>query len=157
MRAGRKFQSSGIISTNGSTAWQCQLKRFIVIGWKLFGRMKFPACCCVVARQIGLYRISRPVRKSGKFSKSGLSENRTFSFPDAGLSKIEKKIQFFSLFFLGYSYGKMFKKISPDSVWSGRTRLANLGVQSCPVRKLICPVWSSPSARTLEVNQMISS
>jgi hypothetical protein len=34
---------------------------------------------------IGLYRTSGPVRKSGEFSKSGLSRNRTFSFPDAGL------------------------------------------------------------------------
>ena len=31
----------------------------------------------------------------------------------------------------------MFKNISLDSVWSGETCLANLGVQSCPVRKLI--------------------
>ena len=39
----------------------------------------------------------------------------------------------------------MFKDIGPDSVWSGRTCPANLGVRSCPVRKLICPVRSSPS------------
>jgi hypothetical protein len=32
---------------------------------------------------VGLYRTSRPVRKSGKFSKSGLSGNWTFSLPDA--------------------------------------------------------------------------
>ena len=31
-----------------------------------------------------------PVRKSGKFSKSGLTKNRTFSFPDAGLLSLEK-------------------------------------------------------------------
>ena len=45
---------------------------------------------------VGLYRISHPVRKSGKFSKSGLSGNWTFSFPDAGLLtllKIEKKLK----------------------------------------------------------------
>ena len=55
---------------------------------------------------IGLNRTSRPVRKSRKFSKSGLSGNRTFSFLDAGLLKIEKKIKiqkknanFFSYFF----------------------------------------------------------
>ena len=36
--------------------------------------------------------------------------------------------------------------MSPDSVWSGgRTCPANLGVRSCPVRKLICPVRSSPT------------
>ena len=40
---------------------------------------------------IGLNRTSRPVRKSGKLSKSGLSGNRTFSFPDAGLLKIRKE------------------------------------------------------------------
>ena len=33
---------------------------------------------------IGLYLTSRRVRKSGKLSKSGLSGNRTFSFPEAG-------------------------------------------------------------------------
>ena len=42
----------------------------------------------------------------------------------------------------------MFK--SPDSVWSGRTCPANLGVLSCPVRKLICPVLSSPSSYELQ-------
>ena len=51
---------------------------------------------------LGLYRTSRPVRKSGKFSKSGLSRNRTFSFPDARLltlSKTEKKnLDFLSIF-----------------------------------------------------------
>ena len=41
--------------------------------------------------------------------------------------------------------GKMFKNISPDSVQSGRTCPANLGVRPCPVRKLICPVRSSPT------------
>ena len=39
----------------------------------------------------------------------------------------------------------MFKNISPDSVLSGRTCLVNLGVRSCPVRKLMCPVRSSPT------------
>ena len=52
---------------------------------------------------LGLYRTSRPVRKSGKFTKSGLSENRTFSFLDTRLLtllKIErKKIYFFQMFF----------------------------------------------------------
>ena len=38
----------------------------------------------------------------------------------------------------------MFKNVSPDLVWSGRTRPANLGVRSCPVSKLICPVRLSP-------------
>ena len=43
-----------------------------------------------------LYRTSRPVRKSTKFSKSGLSGNRMFSFLDAGLLMLlkEKKIYF---------------------------------------------------------------
>ena len=39
----------------------------------------------------------------------------------------------------------MSKNISPDSVRSGRTCPANLGVRSCPVRKLICPVRLSPT------------
>ena len=38
----------------------------------------------------------------------------------------------------------MSKNISPDSVRSCKTCPANLGVRSCPVRKLICPVRSSP-------------
>ena len=40
---------------------------------------------------VGLNRTSRPVRKSGKLSKSGLSGNWPFSLPDAGLLKIGKK------------------------------------------------------------------
>ena len=52
---------------------------------------------------------------------------------------------FFKNFFYEYLYGKMFKNISPDSVRSVRTCPANLGVQSCPVKKLICPVRSSPT------------
>ena len=40
--------------------------------------------------------------------------------------------------------GKMFENISPDSVRSSNTCTANLGVRSCPVMKLICPVRSSP-------------
>ena len=37
--------------------------------------------------------------------------------------------------FFVYLHRKMFKNIS----------LANLGVRSCLIRKLICPVWSSPN------------
>ena len=44
-----------------------------------------------------------------------------------------------------YLVGKMFKNISQDSVQSDRTCPANLGVRSCPVRKLICPVRLSPN------------
>ena len=47
-----------------------------------------------------------------------------------------------------YLVGKMFKNISPDSVRSGRTCPAKLGVRSCPVRKLICPVQLSPSGQS---------
>ena len=43
----------------------------------------------------------------------------------------------------------MFNNISPDSVRSGRTCPANLGVRSCPVRKLICPVRLSPTVNVL--------
>ena len=43
----------------------------------------------------------------------------------------------------------MFRNISPDSVRSGRTCPANLGVQSCLVRKLICPVRLSPTLISL--------
>ena len=66
--------------------------------------------CC----KVGLYQTSRPVRKSVKFSKSRLSRNRTFYFPDAGLLtlfKVEekenqkKKIHnfFFKIFFCLFS------------------------------------------------------
>ena len=44
-----------------------------------------------------------------------------------------------------YLTGKMVKSISLDSVRSSSTCPANLGVQSCPVRKLICPLRSSPT------------
>ena len=47
----------------------------------------------------------------------------------------------------------MFRNISPDSVRSGRTCPANLGVRSCPVRKLICPVRSSPKRYVLPFNK----
>ena len=64
-------------------------------------------------RYIGLYRTSPPVQKSGKFPKSGLSGNRTFSFPDAGilkLLKIEEKIQiFFFNFFLIFFFSNFEK------------------------------------------------
>ena len=44
-----------------------------------------------------------------------------------------------------YLVGKMFKNLSLDSVRSCRTCPAHLGVRSCPVRKSICPVRSSPT------------
>ena len=50
-----------------------------------------------------------------------------------------------ALAILWYLVGKMFKNAGPDSVRSGRTCPANLGVRSCPVRKLICPVRLSPT------------
>ena len=52
---------------------------------------------------------------------------------------------FFFIIFLVFLCSKMFKNVSPDLVRSGRTCPANLGVRSCPVRKLICPVRSSPN------------
>ena len=44
-----------------------------------------------------------------------------------------------------YLVCKMFKNISPDLVRSDRICPANLGVRSCPVGKLICPVRLSPT------------
>ena len=46
----------------------------------------------------------------------------------------------------------MFKNVSPDLVRSGRTCPENLGVWSCPVRKLICPVRLSPNRNTITVS-----
>ena len=67
---------------------------------------------------VGLYRTSHPIWKSGKFSKSGLCKNRTFSFPDAGLLKllkIEKKIKtLFSNFFFIFFYFFNEKKFQSD-------------------------------------------
>ena len=66
---------------------------------------------------------------------------------------------FFHLFFQNfqflfvYLFGRMFKYISPDSVRSGRTCPANLGVWSCPVRKL-SPVLSSPTIWGFSLNPM---
>ena len=92
--------------------------------------------------KIRLYPTSGPIQKSGKFSKSKKSRNRTFSFLDAGLLKlieIEKNTKlffryFFCLFIWSrnfwhqicvqgpylmridnlYFVGKKFKNISPD-------------------------------------------
>ena len=62
--------------------------------------------------EVGLYWTSHPIRESGKFSKSGLSGNRTFSFLDFGLltlSKIEKrKSKFFQDFFLLFAFDTKF-------------------------------------------------
>ena len=55
----------------------------------------------ILDADVGLNRTSRPVGKSGKFSKFGLSGNRTFSLPDARLLtllKIEKKTSKFFFF-----------------------------------------------------------
>ena len=49
-----------------------------------------------------------------------------------------------------YLVCKIFRNVSPDLVRSGRTRPANLGVLSCPVRKLICPVQLSPKSWRLD-------
>ena len=89
--------------------------------------------------ELGLYRTSSPVRKPCKFSKSRLSRNR---FPSPMLE--EKYIEF--IFFHFFLIINMFENISPDSVRSGRTCPANLGVWSCLVRILIWPVRLSPIA-----------
>ena len=39
----------------------------------------------------------------------------------------------------------MFINVNLDLVRSSKTRLANLGVRFCPVRKLICPVQLCPT------------
>ena len=46
-----------------------------------------------------------------------------------------------------YLVCKMFENISLDLVLSGRTCPANLGVRSCPVRKLMCLVQLSPKLK----------
>ena len=46
----------------------------------------FYCICFLCTYLVGLHRTSRPVRKSGKFSKSGLSENRTLSLPGVVLT-----------------------------------------------------------------------
>ena len=77
--------------------------------------------------KLGLFWSSRPVRKSGKLSKSGLSGNQTFSFNFFFQHFSFKK--FFQIFFVSL-FVKMFRNTIPDSVQSGRTCPANLGVQS---------------------------
>ena len=83
------------------------------------GQSQDPGECAITQGSTGHHC---PVRKSGKFSKSGLTKNRTFSFPDAGLLSLEKmekknpkKIQkknfkiffqnFFQDFFFVYLFG----------------------------------------------------
>ena len=46
---------------------------------------------------------------------------------------------------------KMFKNINLDLVRSGRTCPANLDVQSCLARKLICPVQLSPTVLVIQI------
>ena len=48
---------------------------------------------------IGFHQTTCPLQKSNKFSKSGLSQNWMFSFPDTGLWKIEKKKSKKNIFF----------------------------------------------------------
>ena len=80
--------------------------------------------------KIGLYRRSRPVRKSGKISKSGLSGNRTFYFPDDGLLtllKIEKRLKKkiknqkkkFKIFFVFFLFITVLKVRHPGRKTSG--------------------------------------
>ena len=52
-----------------------------------------------------------------------------------------------------FCYLIMFKNISLDLVQSGRICPANLGVQSCLVRNLICPDWLSPSIQLESIYQ----
>ena len=69
----------------------------------------------ILILRVGLYRTSPPVWKSGKFSKSWLSKNWTFSFLDARLLtllKIAKKV-FIIIFF----FSKLFCKIFCLSIW----------------------------------------
>ena len=94
---------------------------------------------------LGLYRTSRPVRNSGIFSKSGLSEKLDILLPGCQTfhtSKNRKKCQIFFSNFFGCLFGL---EAIPDSVPSCRISQANLDVWACPARKLICPVWSSPT------------
>jgi hypothetical protein len=58
--------------------------------FRVFGIYNF-----VVGSEVGLYRTSRPVRNSGKFSKSEWSGNWMFSFPDASLLTVKKYLWFF--------------------------------------------------------------
>ena len=68
-------------------------KMMMVMVW-LFGTLvALPNLISFHVSILGLYWTSRPLWKSGKFSKSELSQNWTFSFPDARLLtllKIEK-------------------------------------------------------------------
>ena len=120
-----------------------------------------------------------PITRAQPDIPSGPEVRQIFKCPDSGLpvfllpglrtlrnrKKSKKKFQkknfqkkfskfffkfFFHNFFFVYLYGKMSKNISPDSVRSGRTCPANLGVRTCPVRKLICPVRLSPSNLLLQ-------
>jgi hypothetical protein len=57
-----------------------------------------------------------------------------------------------------YLVGEMFRIISPDSVWSGRTCLANLGVLSGQETHMFSPVepyQGGPSIQGLNESQSI--
>ena len=51
---------------------------------------------------------SRSVRKSGKYSKSGLSRNRTFSFPDTGLFNTFRNRKKNPIFFASKNFSSIF-------------------------------------------------
>ena len=104
---------------------------------------------------------------------SGPEVRQFFKCPDSGLpvfflpglntlktrKRIKKRKKKFQKFFFKIFFPQLFLfiymlKISPDSVRSGRTCPANLGVRSCPVRKLICPVRSSPSKLAVTYGQI---
>ena len=115
--------------------------------WKLESnnRLKLAYKASIASKGFGLYLTSRLVWKPGKFAKSGLPEterlfiwSRNFWYLICVKGPYLMKMDNLNL------VGKMFENISPDSVRSGRTCQANLGVRSCPVGKLICPVRSSP-------------
>ena len=65
---------------------------------------------------------------------SGTETDDETGGPDEGKTNI----------FFVYLFGKMFKIISTDSVRSSRSCPVTFDVRSCPVRKLIYPVRSSP-------------
>ena len=122
--------------------------------------------------ELRLYRTSRPVWKSGKFSKSGLSGNRTFSFPHARLLTLlkigKKNPKMFWIFFQNFFsilFQNFFSKFSFQHFFSNflfkfffvyffglgtfDTKFVSRDLLLCPVRKLICPVRSSPTLKTI--------
>ena len=111
---------ASLVSINDQGCWippECKinlLNKFSPI-FKVFKRLinlrpyYFAIICSKILFKLGLYQTSCLFQKSGKISKSELSANWKFFFPEPRVLKIEKNLNsffsiFFSIFFQDYFF-----------------------------------------------------